>query len=58
VIGLALLRSAPANAASACRLGGGAIKHVIIMQFDNVISRATIPTSRLTSSRSRRSLTS
>ena len=36
LIGLALLRTAPASAATACRLGGGAIKHVIIMQFDNV----------------------
>jgi hypothetical protein len=34
--GLALLGTAPASAATACRLGGGAIKHVIIMQFDNV----------------------
>ncbi len=36
LIGLALLRTAPASADTACRLGGGAIKHVIIMQFDNV----------------------
>ncbi len=36
LIGLALLRTAPASAATACRLGDGAIKHVIIMQFDNV----------------------
>jgi hypothetical protein len=36
LFGLALLHSAPASAAGACRLGGGAIKHVIIMQFDNV----------------------
>jgi hypothetical protein len=34
--GLALLSTAPAGAATACRLGNGAIKHVIIMQFDNV----------------------
>jgi hypothetical protein len=36
LIGLALLRTAPASAAARCRLGGGAIKHVIVMQFDNV----------------------
>jgi hypothetical protein len=36
LIGLALLRSGPAGAATSCRLANGAVKHVIVMQFDNV----------------------
>jgi hypothetical protein len=36
LVGLALLRTGSASAATSCRLGNGAIKHAIIMQFDNV----------------------
>ena len=36
LIGLALLRVGSAGAATTCRLADGAIKHVIVLQFDNV----------------------